>query len=249
MTPKFPFFTAQQLNLDWVMQMLKKILAFMPIDKGAVGDVLQRKANGAAWEPIAAVTLDIHGLNTAEEIADDDEIPIYDKTAMGNRKTTAPDLLNAMMANATPLMDGTGSAGTSKKPARYDHRHPTDTSRAPISYFQNNALKVENGGTGATTVAGAKTALGIQPPDIIINHNMDAQISAGTIGTRGAQVTLPLDYPAARLKSITIVAIGNSAEYFPVAFVYGEQLYCNYYRASTVASAATATVRCVYSGA
>jgi len=34
---------------------------------------------------------------------------------------------------STPLADGTAAVGTSKKYARDDHRHPTDTSRAPLS--------------------------------------------------------------------------------------------------------------------
>lgn len=106
--PKFPFFTLQQLNLDWVMQMLKKILAFMPIDKGAVGDVLQRKANGAAWEPLSAVSMDIHGLQTADAVADDDEIPIYDKTATGNRKATVAAIRAGVSSPVTSVNGKTG---------------------------------------------------------------------------------------------------------------------------------------------
>lgn len=34
---------------------------------------------------------------------------------------------------STPLADGTAAVGTSKKYARDDHRHPTDTSRAPLA--------------------------------------------------------------------------------------------------------------------
>lgn len=37
-------------------------------------------------------------------------------------------------ASANPLMDGTVAVGTSVKYAREDHRHPTDTSRAPKSH-------------------------------------------------------------------------------------------------------------------
>lgn len=109
MIPKFPFFTAQQLNLDWIMQTLKKILAFMPIDKGAVGDVLQRKANGAAWEPLSAASLDIHGLQTAEAVADDDEIAIYDKTATGNRKATVAAIRAGVSSPVTSVNGQTGA--------------------------------------------------------------------------------------------------------------------------------------------
>jgi hypothetical protein len=44
---------------------------------------------------------------------------------------TAAYLLG-MLSTAVPLMDGTPSAGSSTRPAKGDHRHPTDTSRAPI---------------------------------------------------------------------------------------------------------------------
>jgi hypothetical protein len=36
-------------------------------------------------------------------------------------------------SNAAPLIDGTAAAGTSPDYARGDHRHPTDTSRAPVA--------------------------------------------------------------------------------------------------------------------
>lgn len=36
-------------------------------------------------------------------------------------------------SSATPLMDGTSAVGTSSDYARGDHRHPTDTSRAPLA--------------------------------------------------------------------------------------------------------------------
>ena len=245
---KFPFLTHQQLNLDWILNEIKRVLGFFP-ESGDPGTVLMKTEDGASWEELPAVDININGVPEDTELTDTDKLIFYDLSASANRKITAPNLLNSMMSNGTPLMDGTGSAGTSKKPARYDHRHPTDTSRAPASYFQNNALKIENGGTGATTVAGAKTALGIQPKDIIVDHVINAQIPSGTIGTRGAQVTIPDDYPASRLKAVTVIAVGNSDEYFPIAFNFGETLYCNFYRASTVASAATATVRCIYTGA
>lgn len=151
---KFPAWTMQQLNLDWILQEIKRVLGFFP-ETGDSGNVLMKTDDGTAWEPLEAVDLNINALPEDTELTDTDKLVFYDISASANRKITAPNLLNAMMSNGTPLMDGTGSAGTSKKPARYDHRHPTDTSRAPASYFQNNALKIQNGGTGATTVQDA----------------------------------------------------------------------------------------------
>lgn len=151
---KFPAWTMQQLNLDWILQEIKRVLGFFP-ETGDSGNVLMKTDDGTAWEPLEAVDLNINALPEDTELTDTDKLVFYDISASANRKITAPNLLNAMMSNGTPLMDGTGSAGTSKKPARYDHRHPTDTSRAPASYFQNNALKIANGGTGATTTQAA----------------------------------------------------------------------------------------------
>lgn len=40
---------------------------------------------------------------------------------------------SAGLGSTSPLMDGTAAAGTATKSAREDHRHPTDTTRAPLS--------------------------------------------------------------------------------------------------------------------
>jgi hypothetical protein len=135
-------------------------MGFFP-EEGNTGTVLMKTDDGTAWEELPAIDININGVPEDTELTDTDKLIFYDLSASANRKITAPNLLNSMMSNGSPLMDGTASAGTSKKPARYDHRHPTDTSRAPMSFFQNNALKIENGGTGATTVAAAVAALGL----------------------------------------------------------------------------------------
>ena len=158
----FPFFTLQQLNLDWLLKEVKRIAGFMP-QGGNVGDILTRKADGAEWEVPSAVMLDIDSLPEDTEITDNDQLIFYDISVQANRKIKPPNLLDSMCSDAYPLMNGTASSGTSKKPARYDHVHPTDTSRAPASYFQNQALKVANGGTGANTASGALTNLGAMP--------------------------------------------------------------------------------------
>lgn len=158
---KFPFLTHQQLNLDWILQEIKRVMGFFP-ESGDPGTVLMKTEDGTSWEELAAVDININGVPEDTELSDTDKLIFYDVSASANRKITAPNLLNSMMSNGTPLMDGTGSAGTSKKPARYDHRHPTDTSRqaalsgvqmaavnsgAPASCFDSNGvLKFENGG-------------------------------------------------------------------------------------------------------
>ena len=65
-------------------------------------------------------------------------------------------------ATATPLMDGTGAVGTSAKYARQDHRHPTDTSRAPMPVVttHNSPVNVSIANATDTTIinTGAKSA-------------------------------------------------------------------------------------------
>ena len=64
---------------------------------------------------------------------------------------------NLTAGSADPLMDGTKSVGTSAKYAREDHRHPTDTTRAPIASptFTGTpaAPTAENGSTNTTQIA------------------------------------------------------------------------------------------------
>ena len=75
------------------MEQLHKILQFMPMN-GVSGDVLQRNADGAVWQPIAALSLDVHSLNPmTEPVAGNDELPIYDNSLQGNYKTTVSDLM------------------------------------------------------------------------------------------------------------------------------------------------------------
>jgi len=134
----------------------------MPQD-GSAGEILMRTADGAAWEPLEAIDVDIKNLPEDMEITDNDQLIFYDISAQANRKIKPPNLLDSMMSNGSPLMDGTASPGTSKKPARYDHKHPTDTSRqaalsgaqmaavnsgAAANSFNNGILDIAHGGTG-----------------------------------------------------------------------------------------------------
>lgn len=106
---KFPFLNGQQLNLDWIMQQLRAILNFMPIDQGAVGDVLQRGTNGATWQPLTSVVYDIDGMSPAAELTTSDELPIYDVSAQGNYKVTVQDVLD--LVAAAPVSSVNGQTG------------------------------------------------------------------------------------------------------------------------------------------
>ena len=184
---RFPYFNMQQLNLDWILTELKRIAGFMPED-GNVGDILMKKSEGAAWEAPEAIDLNINNLPADTEISDNDKLIFYDASAEANRKITPPDLLNSMMSDAYPLMDGTASAGVSKKPARYDHKHPTDTSRqAALSTAQ---LAAVNSGITAAKVAAYDT---IGDYVKIDTANTGNQLVIGS----GAVNTVQLDHPMA----------------------------------------------------
>lgn len=163
---KFPFFNVQELNLDWIMAMLKRILSFMPIDSGVAGDVLQRGTDGAEWMPISAVSLDIHGLNSASGLDSADEFAIYDNSAQGNYKVTLADILAEVPASAVTSVNG--QTGTVVLDASDVSALP-DTTTIPTdtSDLTNNAGFVDaagaaaaapvqsvNGQTGAVIVSG-----------------------------------------------------------------------------------------------
>lgn len=110
----FPFFNSQQLNLDWIMKKLQQILRFMPVDTGTVGDVLQRKAEGAAWEHLSTVALDIDGITYESSPDGADEVPIYDVSATANRKTTISDILALVTMAVTSVAGKTGAVTLDK---------------------------------------------------------------------------------------------------------------------------------------
>ena len=72
----------------------------------------------------------------------------------------------AAASTTTPLMDGTAAVGTETTFARGDHRHPTDTSRAPLAsptFTGTPAAPTAAAGTNTTqlaTTAFVQTALG-----------------------------------------------------------------------------------------
>ena len=219
---RFPYFNFQELNLDWIMSELKRIAGFMPQD-GNVGDILTRKSDGAAWEPPEAVNININALPEDTEIGDNDQLVFYDISAQANRKIKPPNMLDSMMSNGTPLMDGTASAGTSKKPARYDHKHPTDTSRqaalsgtqmnavnsgAPANSFSSDKLKIANGGTGADNARDARINLDI--PMHIFAHGISNNGSYDIIIANNEKGMIICTGVASDAKLMAIYSCNNS---------------------------------------
>lgn len=68
--------------------------------------------------------------------------------------TPVPDQLTPA-SDATPLINGTASAGTANEYARGDHRHPTDTTRVSVEEF--NKFKSENAKNDFELIASGET--------------------------------------------------------------------------------------------
>ena len=86
---------------------------------------------------------------------------------------------------STPLMDGTGTVGTSKRYARDDHRHPTDTSRAPLASPTFTGTPVlptpaHDGSKASASTNWTMTNLDIRRhADGLVTFNATLQASAG----------------------------------------------------------------------
>jgi hypothetical protein len=103
----------------------------------------------------------------------------------------------ATAGTATPLMDGTAAVGTSTAYAREDHRHPTDTTRAPLAspaFTGTPTAPTAAAGTNNTqiaTTAFVNTAIAALPFNMarqaIINGNFD-------IWQRGNSFSNPANY-------------------------------------------------------
>ena len=194
MAVRFPFFTMQEFNLDWLMVQFKKMLQFMPIDSGHIGDVLQRNAQGAAWEPPASVVLDIHSLTQEPAPDPADELPIYDVSAQANRKITISDIQTS--APVTSVNGQTGAVVLSI---------PTDTSDlVNDSGFVDAAgaaaaapVQSVNGQTGAVTIStgGAVTSVNGQTGDVILSiptDTSDLVNDSGFVDAAGAAAAAPV---------------------------------------------------------
>lgn len=85
----------------------------------------------------------------------------------------------ATPSSASPLMDGTASAGSSADYSRGDHRHPTDTSRAAASDLITVQGNVSTLSTNLSTLQSQVNNLDIPDPSDD-NPLMDGNVSAGS---------------------------------------------------------------------
>lgn len=107
------------------------------------------------------------------------------------------------LSNTTPLMAGTGAAGSASSAARADHVHPTDTSRASATALQTETeqrtaadLALQNSVTAETTArTSADTALGGRIDNIVsgttivgnATNAVNAQAAENAVNATNAQ--------------------------------------------------------------
>lgn len=139
----------------------------------------------------------------------------------------------AEAAAAAPVQSVNGKTGAFNLTA-------ADVGAKPDSYTA--PVDSVNGQTGAVTVAGT---------DYIVTEEYEVvtSFSAGTIGTRGAQVHTDCTKSGYTLIGAWVTYIANSTNYNPVVFKQNnaQGVYCNFYRA-TASAVSTANCRftCVY---
>ena len=114
--------------------------------------------------------------------------------------------MEADLATATPQMDGVAAVGTSTKLARENHRHPTDTTRAPLASPAFTGTP-----TAPTAAAGTNTSQIATTAGVIAEILNQCSASGGANGYQKLPSGLIVQWFAAS------VVNGNSVT-FPIAF-------------------------------
>jgi hypothetical protein len=115
-------------------------------------------------------------------------------------------------SSSTPVADGTAAAGTSKKYARADHVHPTDTTLAPKANPTFTGT-VTVGASGIAFTDGSQTKQGV-PSLTEIKPNITANVTTSTLSS-------PLSYrdtlvAVAGAFTITVDADTTNSITFPI---------------------------------
>ena len=177
----FPFQNQQQLNLDWIMSKLKTILDFLPVDNGGVGDILQRGEKGAEWQRPSAASMDIIGLATKASPANNDYIPIYDRTASANKKVTITSILSKVVFPVSSVNSKTGAVTLSA----------SDVGALPSSYTPT--VRSVNNKTGAVSLSASDVGAlpaSYTPPVTSVN----GQTGEVNIATVNPLTVMPIGY-------------------------------------------------------
>lgn len=190
---KFPFFNMQQLNLDWLMKQMQRILAFLPINSGTAGQILQRGSDSARWVNIGAVSMDIHGLQTAETVTGSDELPVYNTSVEGNRKMTISALAAMLPSPTAPVTSVNGKTGAVVLDAE-------DVGALPNSYTA--PVTSVNGMTGDVIVSGG----GGGAVDSVNGKTGNVILTASDVGAMPDSYTAPVSSVNGQTGNVTLNA-------------------------------------------
>lgn len=133
---------------------------------------------------------------------------------------------------ASPLMDGSASAGSSYRYSRQDHRHPTDTSRAPLDSPSLTGVPSAPTAAAGTNTAQIATTAYVIGMAANANPSMDGSASVGS-STRYARQdhVHPTDSSRAPVNSPALTGVptaptaavnNNTAQIATTAFVIGQ---------------------------
>ena len=113
----------------------------------------------------------------------------------------------------------------------------------------NAALSSSNltadGSGGLNALASVIATLNSNIPKYKSFQFENVQVSAGTVGERGAQVSADLDITG-YTTGIVFTYISDSSYAIPLAFISGNKVYVNFYRTSTTARTISVDVRITY---
>ena len=115
-----------------------------------------------------------------------------------------------------PLMDGTASAGSSTSYARGDHRHPTDTSRAPLA-----SPALTGTPTAPTATAGTNTT------QIATTAFVTSAIQAAQSGAAMYQGAAPTTFAPTNYKSGYYWVVRTAGTYAGQACEPGDMIFAN----------------------
>lgn len=207
---KFPFFNVQEMNLDWLLTTVQKILNFLPINSGVAGDVLQRGTDGAVWQPIAAVSMDIHSL-AADAPDPTDELPIYDTTLQGNYKVTVQDIIDLVPAGVSSVNGQTGAVTLSIPTMTSDLVNDEGFVDAAGAAAAAPVQSV-NGQTGAVTISAGVTSVNGQTGAVTLSipsDTSDLTNTAGYVNAAGAAAAAPVQSVNGMTGAVTVSGGGS----------------------------------------